>query len=98
MRINTTNELQRSQTVGVCAGSVYDWMDRAGSTMLLDALEDKLARLEEQIDRIVADASGQGARARSRDEQQQSWDLARDLQREARTVRDEIRRARHAKQ
>jgi hypothetical protein len=73
-------------------------MDRVESTLLLDALEDKLVQLQEQIDRIVANASGQSSRARSRDEEQQTWDLVRDLQREARTVRDEIRRARQAQQ
>ena len=54
---------------------------------IVAALEARLAALEEQIDRLIRTAP-----TIPDDKQQQDcWDRARDLQREARSIRKEIR-------
>ena len=66
-----------------------------GKANLLTALEDRLAALEEQIDRVVAEATqsekSQQYRATNDPEQLRPWDLARDLQKEAQEIRHQLR-------
>lgn len=54
---------------------------------ILAALEARLAALEEQIDRLIRTAPT----LHDDKQQQDCWDHARDLQREARSIREEIR-------
>lgn len=53
---------------------------------ILAALEARLASLEEHVDRLIRTAP-----TLPDDQQQEYWDHARDLQREIRTSRDQIR-------
>jgi hypothetical protein len=62
-----------------------EWNDH-----VLAALQARLEVLEKEIDRLSRLASEADDVTR----QQQYWDLAQDLQRDARKIRDELRRAR----
>jgi cell division septum initiation protein DivIVA len=54
---------------------------------IVRALEDRLRELEKEIDRLTR----QAASASDQKQQDQYWELARELQREARSIRKEIR-------
>lgn len=61
---------------------------------LVAALEERLTTLESEIDRLTAEASSKGDSS----EQAQNWDMAKEIQEEARSIREQIRRAREQEQ
>ena len=55
---------------------------------IVGAVEDRLRELEGEIDRLIRQAAG----APDQKQQDQHWELAGGLQREARSIRTEIQR------
>jgi len=77
-RMTTQGKMKTAQAGGVT--------ETARENRLTEALQARLLAFEEEIVRLTELASG----TKDPDQQQQYWDLAQELQREARDIRAEI--------